>query len=171
MHAAERCGCRDAQRPLSLRRTPRSIGLGFFNSGEDTKDAIIEALSGFRERNLSCRALQKSRAESFLEPLDALGDHRRGEAEGAARRRHAAGRNHAREDFQIPKIRHQSGHSFRERLAAPRLSDAQSRCSTLNCCVSPILRSRSIQGDMQACIPLSQSGQDALRFKVINDRF
>src|SRR5690606_35462706 len=104
MHAAKGGRRGDAQRAARGARPAGDEGLRLLDTGEDAGNALVEAESGLGQRNLPGRALEEAGAEPFLQPLDALRDDGWREAERAPGGRHAAGGNHAGEDFEIAEI-------------------------------------------------------------------
>ena len=109
MHAPEGGRRRDPQEPPRRRGAPRHPGLRLVDRGEDGDDALVEALARFGQRQLPRRALQQPRAQPLLQALDPLRHDGRRKPELAARRRHRAGRDDAREDVELGEAIHGSG--------------------------------------------------------------
>jgi len=75
--------------------------LRVLNATQDVGYALVETFSSFRQADLTCGALEQANAETSFQMADSLAYDRRRQAQFAARCRHVAGCNDAREDFEV----------------------------------------------------------------------
>ncbi|MNY17103.1 hypothetical protein D3C86_1504020 [compost metagenome] len=106
MHAPEGGGCGNLQCAVDGVGAAGDEILRFLQPFQDGQHSLVKALSRFGQRNLPRGALEKSCAELFFQPLDALGNHGGRIAKLLGGERHAAGGGNACEDFQIAQICH-----------------------------------------------------------------